>query len=69
MRITINPDKKKVKAIKKALKENNGYCRCALIQNQDTKCQCTAFREQESGWCHCGLFYKGELNSEFDNLD
>lgn len=69
MRITINPDKKKAKVIKKALKNNNGYCPYALIQNQDTKCQCREFREQESGWCHCGLFYKGELNSEFDILD
>lgn len=24
----------------------------------DTKCMCKEFREQESGWCHCGLYYK-----------
>ena len=45
MRIIINPDKKKVKEIKKALKENNGYCPCALLQVPETKCQCKDFRE------------------------
>ena len=62
MKIITNPDKRKVKEIKKALKENNGYCPSALFQNQDTKCKYKAFREQESGWCQCGLFYKGELS-------
>ena len=38
------------------LKENDGYCPCALTKTQDTVCMCKDFRENaQSGPCHCGL--------------
>lgn len=57
-KIYSNPDTEYVKEIKKKLKENGGYCPCRLTKSEDTKCMCKEFREQESGYCHCGLFYK-----------
>lgn len=42
-----------------AIKDNGGYCICAVSKNEDTKCMCKDFREQEiSGTCHCGLYKK-----------
>lgn len=56
--IKLNPDKEIVKEVRKALRENNGYCPCVLEQTEDTKCMCKEFREMESGECHCGLYIK-----------
>lgn len=46
--------------VRKALKENDGYCPCAVSKSADTKCMCKDFREQIeqgiSGKCHCGLY-------------
>ena len=44
--------------IKKAVKDNDGYCPCKLLKTKDTKCMCKEFRTQEKGVCHCGLFIK-----------
>lgn len=44
--------------IRQRLKENDGYCPCALVQNDDTKCVCKEFREMPEGTCHCGLYVK-----------
>ena len=53
--VEINPD------IKELVKQNGGYCPCAIRKNEDTKCICKEFREQEhSGACHCGRFEKVE---------
>lgn len=42
-----------------AVKNNQGYCPCALEKTPDTKCMCKEFREMEkSGICHCGLYKK-----------
>ena len=41
-----------------AIKENDGYCVCAVSKNPDTKCMCKEFREQKEGICHCGLYQK-----------
>ena len=30
--------------IKKAVKDNKGFCPCKLIKNEDTKCMCKEFR-------------------------
>ena len=46
-------------SVKALVRQNNGYCPCAVIQNEDTKCPCKDFREQkEPGLCHCGRFEK-----------
>lgn len=58
MRIQVNPDKEFVHEMKKRIKENNGYCPCSLVKNEDTKCMCKEFRDMESGTCHCGLYTK-----------
>ena len=59
MKITLNTDKEHVKKIRDKLKENTGYCPCSLVKNEDTKCICKEFAEQEeTGYCHCKLYYK-----------
>ena len=59
MKIKLNEDKELVEEIKKALKENDGYCPCRIEKTPYTKCMCKEFREQkEPGYCHCGLYYK-----------
>nr|DAQ21566.1 MAG TPA: ferredoxin-thioredoxin reductase [Caudoviricetes sp.] len=56
--IKVNKNKKLVAEIKQRIKDNNGYCPCRLLKNEDTKCMCKDFREQEEGECHCGLYVK-----------
>ncbi len=56
--IKLNKDKEFVDSIKEKLKENNGFCPCKLVKNEDTKCMCKEFREQTEGECHCGLYVK-----------
>jgi len=53
-----NEDKELVDLIRQTLKQNGGYCPCALFKNEDTKCMCKDFKEQEEGTCHCGLYIK-----------
>ena len=54
-----NPDIALFKEISDAVKDCDGYCCCETVWNDDTKCMCKAFREQEQGgFCHCGRFYK-----------
>ena len=50
--IEVNP------AFRAAVEANDGYCPCMVERNQDTKCMCKDFREQEIGRCHCGRFEK-----------
>lgn len=57
--IRLNPDREIVTRVQEALKESDGYCPCAIIRNEDTKCMCKDFRENvSSGECHCGLYVK-----------
>ena len=60
IKVITNPDKDFVKEFREKLKENNGYCPCSLVKNEDTKCRCKRFREQISegklGECCCGLY-------------
>ena len=58
MRITVTKDVEKKESLRKQMKENGGYCPCATKHTEDTKCMCKAFREQEEGECHCGLYIK-----------
>lgn len=64
MKIVKNPDPEFVSDILRQIKENNGYCPCALEKTKDTKCKCRKFREQVkagvSGACHCGLWIAEE---------
>jgi ferredoxin-thioredoxin reductase catalytic subunit len=58
--IKLNPNDEQVKEVRKALKENDGYCPCAIFKNEDTKCMCKDFRDRIAygieGKCHCGLY-------------
>ena len=56
--IKLNPDTEIVDEIRKALKDNDGYCPCRVNKTPDTKCMCKEFREQDYGECHCGLYIK-----------
>lgn len=61
MKVIINKDKDHVDTIRKAIKDNDGYCPCSFIKSPATKCMCEEFREQETpGFCHCGLYEKVE---------
>ena len=56
--IKLNENKELVAEIRQKLKDNNNYCPCKLVKNEDTKCMCKEFRTQEEGECHCGLYIK-----------
>lgn len=56
--IRISDDKELVAEIRTQLKENDGYCPCVIVKNEDTKCMCKEFREMVEGTCHCGLYVK-----------
>lgn len=57
--VIVNKDKSAVKRIRKAIKDNGGYCPCSVDKNDDTKCMCKFFRDMETvGSCHCGLYKK-----------
>lgn len=54
-----NPNFLHRKKIEEAIKNNDGYCCCAIEKNEDTKCMCRDFREQNKyGFCHCGRYLK-----------
>ena len=61
LKIKKNPDEAKYNEVTNAVNQNDGYCPCMVFKNEDTKCMCKMFREQESpGPCHCGRFVKVE---------
>lgn len=54
-------DKELVREIRQKIKDNGGYCPCAVVKTEDTRCICKEFFEQkELGKCHCGLYVKLE---------
>ncbi len=59
MKIIVNPDKEVVKEVREGLKRTGGYCPCRVTRNEDTKCLCKDFKEQNvEGECYCGLYVK-----------
>jgi ferredoxin-thioredoxin reductase catalytic subunit len=64
--IRVSEDKELVEEIRSKLEENNRiygkrYCPCVIpteYNTDDNVCMCRSFREQKSGYCHCGLYYK-----------
>lgn len=64
VKIQINQNEKERNAILNSLKENHYYCPCKVDKTPDTKCRCKEFRDQESGWCECGLYEKIVMTSE-----
>ena len=61
-KIIKNPNKEYFVEISQKVKDNDNYCPCSLLKNEDTKCICKAFRESTTlGFCSCGLYEKVEL--------
>ena len=65
MKITLNPDKEIVAAVKEGLERTGGYCPCRLERKEEYKCMCEEFRAQIKdpdfeGYCHCMLYYKSK---------
>lgn len=60
MRIRVTSDVELKEKIRKALKDNDGYCPCKLEHIEDNRCMCKEFLGQEPGPCHCGLYVKEE---------
>jgi hypothetical protein len=59
LKIIKNPDNEMYEKVTKAVEENMDFCPCLLEQNEDTKCVCKDFREQDyEGFCHCLRFKK-----------
>ena len=56
--ILLNDKNEHLDLILQKIKENYGYCPCALEKNEDTKCNCKKFREGSPGICYCGAFIK-----------
>lgn len=59
LKVKPHPHSELFQEVSKAIKDNGGYCCCAMAKNEDTECMCLNFREQtEGGFCHCGRFFK-----------
>jgi anaerobic ribonucleoside-triphosphate reductase activating protein len=63
-KIIKNTDIKKYHEITELVINNDGYCPCMLEKNEDTKCICKEFKEQDfQGECHCGRYIKTLINN------
>lgn len=51
----------------KRIRENDGYCPCALKKVDATRCPCLACRKYQN--CHCGLYEKIEDNKRDDEFE
>lgn len=51
--------------IEQTLKDNGGYCPCAIVKDEDAKCMCKAFREMKEGICPCGLYRKERSETHY----
>ena len=56
--VILNQDNQDINIILDIIHEQEGYCPCVIEKNDDTKCMCKAFREQQDGMCECGVFIK-----------
>ena len=56
--IRLSENEELVKEIREQLRSNGWYFPCRVEKNEDTKCMCKEFREQDIGECHCGLYIK-----------
>ena len=61
MKVRKNSDEDFVEQMRKAIRDNNGYCPCRKEKTEETKCMCKEFLEQGLGFCHCGLYEKTEI--------
>ena len=64
-KVTLNPDKEIVEAVREGLRRKDGYCPCKYGKLPENKCMCEEFRAQIAdpdfeGFCHCMLYYKSK---------
>lgn len=68
MRVKVTDDLWLKREVKQKLRENNGYCPCALVHEPDTHCICKDFRDKiEHGYigpCNCGLYINYEETAD-----
>ena len=59
-KIALSDDKALVAEVNRQLQETKGYCPCALVWDDSTKCVCSAFKEslanEEETECNCGKY-------------
>ena len=61
MKVIKNPEwsEQQVREFEQKIKDNDGYCPCAIMKSKDTHCMCKEFRDQIKakipGTCHCQL--------------
>lgn len=64
MKVTVTSNIELKDSVRKALKENGGYCPCVLNSRgkEKYKCMCQSFIEDTpvGKACHCGLYIKDE---------
>ena len=61
MKIIKNPNEEQYLEATRAVENNNGYCPCQLLKNDDTVCMCKNFvLSKELGLCECGRYLKME---------
>ena len=65
MKITLNPNREIVDAVKEGLRRTGGYCPSRRERTPEYKCMCEEFRRQIAdpdfeGFCHCMLYYKSK---------
>lgn len=61
LKIINNPNRTEYKEVTQDVMNNDGFCPCMTVKNQDTKCMCKEFKEQNhEGYCRCGRFMKIE---------
>lgn len=65
MKVHVVPDKEHVMTIRKALRDNDGYCPCIYQSKGKVEylCPCEDFRTKTpvGKKCHCGLYIKDEM--------
>lgn len=59
-KIVLGDDLELIAEVNRQLQETKGYCPCALVLNESTKCICSTFRESlargEETECNCGKY-------------
>lgn len=65
LKIFPNPDKEVYESVTKEIKANDGYCCCRIVRNENTRCMCKDFKEQQvEGSCYCERFIKKEVTPD-----
>lgn len=50
------------------IRRGGGYCPCAIIKDEESRCICKEFREGQETNCHCGVWRKHDDRAEDTNV-